>query len=80
LGGHQGLVGILFEGDDEAGVRYQVLGPPSLLSNFRPLKELRPYLLDGKSIGATGGGEEFDNFAEASARYVWMVDQVAPKL
>ena len=73
------LLGILLDGDDEAGVRYQVLGPASLLSNYRPLRELRPYLLDGETIGATGGGEEFDNFAEASARYVWMIDQVAPK-
>ena len=73
------LVGILLEGDDQAGVRYQVLGPSSLLSNFRSIQELRPYILDGEKIGATAGGEEFDNFAEASARYVWMIDQVAPK-
>lgn len=73
------LVGILLDGDDESGVRYQVLGPSSLLSNFRSIQELRPYFLDGETIGATAGGEEFDNFAEASARYVWMIDQVAPK-
>jgi hypothetical protein len=73
------LVGILLDGDDEAGVRYQVLGPSSLLSNYRLFKDLRPYLLDGETLGGNLGGEEFDNFEEASARYVWMIDQVAPK-
>jgi hypothetical protein len=74
------LVGILLDGDDEAGVRYQVLGPSSLLSNYRLFKDLRPYLLDGETLGGNLGGEEFDNFEEASARYVWMIDQVAPKV
>lgn len=74
------LVGILLDGDDEAGVRYQVLGPSSLLSNYRLFKDLRPYLFDGETLGGNLGGEEFDNFEEASARYVWMIDQVAPKV
>jgi hypothetical protein len=73
------LVGILLDGDDKAGVRYQVLGPSNLLSNFRLFQELRPYLLDGETLGGNVGGEEFNNFEEASARYVWMIDQVAPK-
>jgi hypothetical protein len=74
------LLGILFNEEDEAGVRFQVLGPSTLLTNFRPLKEIRPYLMDGEKIGITPGGEEFSNFEEAATRFTWMIEQVAPKL
>ena len=74
------LLGILFNEEDEAGVRFQVLGPSTLLTNFRPLRELRPYLMDGEKIGITPGGEEFSNFEEAATRFTWMIEQVAPKL
>jgi hypothetical protein len=74
------LVCLLIDGEDESGVRYLVLGSPSVLPNFRPLQELRPELLDGEKIGLSAGGEGFDNFKEASARFAWMIDQVAPKL
>jgi hypothetical protein len=72
------LVGILLDGDDEAGVRYQVLGPSTILTNFKPLNELRPYLIDIK-IGIHSGGEEFYSFDAAAARFTWMIEQVAPK-
>ena len=74
------LLGILFNEEDEAGVRYQVLGPSTLLSNFKPLNELRPYLMDGEKIGITPGGEEFSQFEEAAARFTWLIEQVAPKI
>ena len=73
------LLGILFSEEDEAGVRYQVLGPASILTNFKPLNELRPYLIDGEKIGITPGGEEFQSFDEAAARFTWMIEQVAPR-
>lgn len=74
------LLGILFNEEDEMGVRYQVLGPSSILTNFKPLNDLRPYLMDGEKIGITPGGEEFSNFEEAATRFTWMIEQVAPKL
>ena len=74
------LVCLLINGEDETGVRYLVLGSPSVLPNFKPLQELRPELLDGEKIGLSAGGESFDNFKDASARFAWMIDQVAPKL
>lgn len=74
------LLGILFNEEDEMGVRYQVLGPSSILTNFKPLNDLRPYLMDGEKIGITPGGEEFSNFEEAAIRFTWMIEQVAPKL
>jgi len=73
------LLGILFTEDDEAGVRYQVLGPASMLTNFRTATELRPYLMKNEGIGVASGGEEFQTFEEAAARFVWMIEQVAPK-
>ena len=73
------LVCLLIDGEDESGVRYLVLGSPNVLPNFKPLQELRPELLDGEKIGLSAGGEGFDNFKEASARFAWMIDQVAPK-
>jgi hypothetical protein len=74
------LLGILFNEEDEMGVRYQVLGPSTILTNFKPLNDLRPYLMDGEKIGITPGGEEFSNFEEAATRFTWMIEQVAPKL
>lgn len=74
------LLGILYTEEDEVGVRYQVLGPSSILTNFKPLGELRPYLMSGEKIGITPGGEEFSNFEEAANRFTWMIEQVAPKL
>jgi hypothetical protein len=74
------LVCLLINGEDETGVRYLVLGSPSVLPNFKPLQQLRPELMDGEKIGLSAGGEAFDNFKEASARFAWMIDQVAPKL
>lgn len=74
------LLGILFNEEDEAGVRYQVLGPSTILTNFRPINELRPYLLDGEKIGISPGGEEFSNFEEAASRFSWMIEQAVPKL
>ncbi len=73
------LLGILYTEEDEAGVRYQVLGPSSILTNFKPLGELRPYLMSGEKIGITPGGEEFSDFEEAARRFTWMIEQVAPK-
>lgn len=60
------LLGILLNEDDGVGVRFQVLGPSNILMNFRPLNELRPYLMDGEKIGITQGGEEYTNFEEPS--------------
>ena len=74
------LLGILFNEEDEAGVRFQVLGPATILTNFRPINELRPYLLDGEKIGISPGGEEFFNFEEAATRFSWMIEQAVPKL
>ena len=74
------LIAILFDGDDQNLVRYQVFGPPRLLDNFAPLAEVRPYLMDDEVIGKSSGGEEFNNFAEAANRFKWLIDQVAPKL
>lgn len=74
------LLGILLEGEEQIGVRYQVLGPERLLTNYRPLNEIRPYLLDGESIGISPGGEEFRTYKEAAERFEWLIDQVAPKL
>ncbi len=74
------LLGILFNEEDEMGVRYQVLGPSTILTNFKPLNDLRPYLMDGEKIGITPGGEEYSNFEEAATRFTWMIEQVAPKL
>lgn len=74
------LLGILFNEEDEPGVRFQVLGPPTILTNFRPINELRPYLLDGEKIGISPGGEEFSNFEEAANRFCWMIEQAVPKL
>jgi hypothetical protein len=74
------LLGILFNEEDEMGVRYQVLGPSTILTNFKPLNNLRPYLMDGEKIGITPGGEEYSNFEEAATRFTWMIEQVAPKL
>jgi hypothetical protein len=74
------LVCLLIDGEDESGVRYLVLGSPNVLPNFKQLEELRPELLEGEKIGLSAGGEAFDNFKEASARFAWMIDQVAPKL
>lgn len=74
------LLGILFNEEGEAGVRFQVLGPPTILTNFRPINELRPYLLDGEKIGISPGGEEFSNFEEAATRFSWMIEQAVPKL
>lgn len=72
------LLGILLSEEDGVGVRYQVLGPATILSNFKPLNEIRPYLLDGEKIGITPGGEEFLDFEEAASRFTWMIEQVAP--
>lgn len=74
------LVCLLIDGDDESGIRYLVLGSPNVLPNFKPLQELRPELQDGEKIGLSAGGEAFDNFKDASVRFAWMIDQVAPKL
>lgn len=74
------LVCLLIDGEDESGVRYLVLGSPNVLPNFKPLQALRPELQDGEKIGLSAGGEAFDNFKEASARFAWMIDQIAPKL
>jgi hypothetical protein len=72
------LIGILISEEDEVGVRYQVFGPSTILTNFKPLNELRPYLIDVK-IGIHSGGEEFYSFDAAAARFTWMIEQVAPK-
>jgi hypothetical protein len=74
------LLGILLDGEDQTGVRYQVMGPERLLENYRPLRELRPYLMDGEPIGISPGGEEFSTYKEAEARFEWLIAQVAPKL
>lgn len=74
------LVCLLIDGDDESGIRYLVLGSPNVLPNFKTLQKLRPELQDGEKIGLSAGGEDFDNFKDASSRFTWMIDQVAPKL
>ena len=74
------LLAILFDSKEDNHVKYQVFGPPRLLENFAPLSDVRPYLLDDEVIGISAGGEEFNNFEEASNRFKWLIDQVAPKL
>lgn len=74
------LLGILMDGEEQIGVRYQVLGPERLLDNYRPLRDIRPYLMEGESIGIAPGGEEFSTYKDAEARFEWLIDQVAPKL
>ena len=74
------LLAILINGEEENDVRYQIFGPQEVLSNFKLLTELRPYMREGDSIGKTKGGEEYLNFEEAAERYCWLIDQVAPKI
>lgn len=74
------LLAILFDSKEENHVKYQVFGPSRLLDNFAPLSDVRPYLKDDEVIGLSAGGEEFDNFEEASNRFKWLIDQVAPKI
>lgn len=74
------LLAILFDSQEESHVRYQVFGPARLLDNFAPLSDVRPYLEDDEVIGISAGGEEFNNFQEASERFKWLIEQVAPKL
>jgi hypothetical protein len=73
------LLVLLREGDEVSSVQYQVAGPADILSNARPISELRPYLPEGASIGLTDFVEEFDNFDEASERFMFLMEQVAPK-
>jgi len=73
------LVAILLDGEDETGVKYQVLGPRRLLTNFLPIREIRPYLIDEESIGVAEGGEEFSTYRAAAERFEWLIEQVAPK-
>lgn len=73
------LLALLQEGDDVSNVQYQVVGPTSILSNARPISELRPYLPKGATIGLTDFVEEFNNFDEASERFMFLMEQVAPK-
>lgn len=74
------LLAILFDSKEANHVKYQVFGPSRLLDNFAPLSDVRPYLEDDEVIGLSAGGEEFNNFEEASNRFKWLIDQVAPKL
>jgi hypothetical protein len=74
------LVAILFEGEEMTGVRYQVLGPERLLTNYLPIADIRPYLLDDEGIGTASGGEEFSTYRAAAERFEWLIEQVAPKL
>jgi hypothetical protein len=74
------LLVLLREGDEVSSVQYQVAGPADILNNARPISELRPYLPEGATIGLTDFVEEFDNFDEASERFMFLMEQVAPKL
>lgn len=73
------LVALLSCDDGVSGVQYQVIGPKEVLKNSRPISELRSYLPKGATIGFTRHGEEFDNFDEASRRFILLIEQVAPK-
>jgi hypothetical protein len=73
------LICLLAGGDDASRVQYQVVGPQDILSNARHISELRPYLPYGTTIGYTRFAEEFDNFEEAANRFMFLMEQVAPK-
>lgn len=71
---------ILGGGDDPSKIQYQVIGSQALLVNSRPLAEIRPYIPEGISVGASNEfGEDFDSFESASNRFLTLMDQVAPK-
>lgn len=73
------ILAILVEGDDPRGVMYHVVGPTSILTNARPISEIRQYLGKGEMIGLTDYAEEFDNFEEAADRFLFLMEQIAPK-
>jgi hypothetical protein len=71
---------IQFDENDSSTLRFHVLGDPVHLTNFKSIYELRPYLTDADLMGANKGGEEFENFEQAVARYEWLISKVAPRL
>jgi hypothetical protein len=73
------ILAILVDGDDPNGVMYHVVGPTHILTNARPISEVRHYLTQGETIGLTDFAEEFDNFEAASDRFLFLMEQVAPK-
>lgn len=73
------LLCLLRNGDDVTNVQYQVVGPKEILNNAQPISELRPYLPPGSTIGLTDFAEEFNNFEEAAERFMFLMEQVAPK-
>jgi hypothetical protein len=73
------LICLLANGDDASGVQYQVIGPQNILTEARQISELRPHLPEGATIGLSEYAEEFDNFKEAAERFMFLMEQVAPK-
>ena len=73
------LIALLFEGDNVNDVVYQVIGPKSILTNALPISEQRPYLRQNESIGLAKYAENFRNFDEAAERFLFLMEQVAPK-
>jgi len=73
------LICLLTSGDVLSRIQFQVVGPKSILTNAQHSSELRSYLPEGATIGYTHFAEEFDNFEEAAERYMFLMEQVAPK-
>ncbi len=73
------LLAVLPEGDQVASVRYQVSGPAKFLTNARPLHEVRPYLPKESSFGLIVRLEDFGSFQEAADRFMFQMEQIAPK-
>lgn len=73
------LLAVLPEGDNITSVRYQVSGPLNLLPNARPVQDVRPFLPSGTDFGLIVNLEDFDNFGAAAERFMFLMEQVAPK-
>jgi hypothetical protein len=69
------LVGIL---PRDQNIRYEILGPQRLLTNFLGIKILRNYLEDPETGSLAEGGEPYETYVEAERRFNWLMEQVAP--
>lgn len=73
------LLATLQHGDDVSGVKYQVAGPIKILTKAQPIAEVRPYLAGDFKIGIFEFVEEYNNFQEAADRFLFLLEQVAPR-
>ena len=74
-----GLAGVLEHNQPAEEMSFMVLAPKEYVNNFVSRAELLPSLEETDEIGLVHGGESFNNFDDAAALFISIIDRVAPK-